>query len=369
MAVTLPAAGDVESQLRAYAVAVDREIAAALEEQVDDEWMRGAVGYQFGWADADFKPLTGDGARLGGKKLRPGLALLSYQGATFDGTGAADTAEMVAFAAALELLHNYSLVHDDIQDRDRSRRGRPTLWTICGEAQAINVGNCMHVLAFGCLDRLRDRGFGSPVVADVVAALARASITLTVGQKRDIAFETEPDVTTEMYLQMIDGKTAALTRCATYGGALLALGRDDDRVESYGRFGRLLGLGFQIRDDILGIWGDERETGKSSGSDIRRKKKSLPVLFAFGQAPPADRARLRDLYAQEGELSPEAVDEVRSVLEACGAQRFSQEQAEAHRREAREALTYGAGGGDALRTNPFVAALDRVADFVTGRAF
>ncbi len=363
MPATLPKVDGFEVRLHDYAAKVDREMAEVIEEQVDDEWMRGAIQYHLGWADTDFRPLDGARAGSGGKKLRPGLALFCYQGA---GDGALEDA--VPFAAALELLHNFSLVHDDVQDRDRLRRGRPTLWTICGEAQAINVGNCMHMLAFGSLDRLRERGVAGPQVAELVATLARTSIRVTVGQKRDIAFETQFDVTPEMYLEMIGGKTAALTRCATYGGALLGLGGPGPRLDAFSEYGWLLGLGFQIRDDILGIWGSEELTGKSAANDIRRRKKSLPIVFAFREAEPEARARLRDIYAASAELTPDEEAYVRLVLEDCHAETYAQDQAEQYRRRAATALSEAAGGEGGLDANPFLLDLRQLGEFVTARA-
>src|SRR5207253_501007 len=203
----------------------------------------------------------------------------------------------IAFATALELVHNYSLIHDDIQDRDLLRRGRPTVWSICGQAQAINVGNCLHAAGFAaCLGRGRTPGGNAPV-GDLVASLATASLEMTWGQRRDLMFETRDDVTVDMYLRMIEGKTAALIACATHGGALLAHNgpRTEQPVPAYAEFGRQLGMGFQIRDDILGIWGMDSQTGKPSGGDIRRRKKSLPVLLALEEASPGVRARLRGL--------------------------------------------------------------------------
>jgi geranylgeranyl diphosphate synthase type I len=366
----------IEGRLREYAAEVDREMAAVLDEQVDDDWMRGAISYHLGWADTDFRALPEGAARPIGKKLRPGLALLSYQGALAGRIGSDEAgaiAGAVPFAAALEMLHNYSLVHDDVQDADRMRRGRPTLWTLCGEAQAINVGNCMHMLAFGCLDRLRDGRAEAATVAELVASMARTSIRLTVGQKRDLAFEHETDVTPEMYLEMIGGKTAALTRCATFGGALLALGvpgpaGSEATLEAFADYGWQLGLGFQIRDDVLGIWGAESATGKASGGDIRRRKKSLPVLFAFQTASVEDRERLRELYARPDELTSDEEAYVRAVLDACQAEEFAQDRAESHRRQAMAAVTAAAGGEAELASNPFLLGLRDLADFATGRA-
>jgi geranylgeranyl diphosphate synthase type I len=326
--------------------------------------------------------------RAGGKKLRATLAVLAFRaaverGAAVGSNGSGDPAgergsergieQVVPFAAALELVHNWSLVHDDIEDGDRTRRGRPALWTICGEAQAINVGDCVFALAFRCLGRLRDQGVPEQLVSALMSEVARASVDLTVGQMRDLTYETTNDIDGDRYLAMVDGKTAALIRCATYGGALVGSG-DEAVAQGFGEFGRRLGLAFQMRDDVLGIWGADAETGKPTGSDIRRRKKSLPVVLAFealaaGRVPSDDGERLRRLYAQDQPIGSDDERYVREVLDRCGAQALAQEQAERHRAAAVAALAASASAeGCSLTSRPY-AALQALADFVTHRAY
>jgi geranylgeranyl diphosphate synthase type I len=360
----------VRDYLAASAARIDAEIAQVLEAEVEDPWLRGAITYHFGWADADFVPLPAAQRAAGGKRLRPALALLCYECARVNrgGAGAEDDIAL-AFATALELVHNYSLIHDDIQDRDLLRRGRPTVWSVYGQAQAINVGNCLHAAGFAaCLGRGRATG-GNVPVGDLIASLATASLEMTWGQRRDLMFETRDDVTVDMYLQMISGKTAALIACATYGGALLAYtdARAHQPLPAYAEFGSQLGMGFQIRDDILGIWGLESQTGKPRGSDIRRRKKSLPVVLALQEASPASRARLRELYATATDLTSEEESDVRSILEECQAQALAQRHADLRRRRALSALTEAAGCPEALRDNPFFGALDELTTFATTR--
>src|SRR5205807_9568872 len=327
------AATSLQDYLAACAARIDAEIARVLEAEVEDPWLRGAITYHFGWAGADFVPLPAAERAAGGKRLRPALALLCYECARVNRGGApAEDDIAIAFATALELVHNYSLIHDDIQDRDLLRRGRPTVWSICGKAQAINVGNCLHAAAFAaCLGRRRAPGDGA-VVGEVIAALATASMEMTGGQRQDLMFETRDDVTVDMYFQMIAGKTAALITCATYGGALLAYpgARAHPALPAYAEFGRELGMGFQIRDDILGIWGMESQTGKPSGGDIRRRKKSLPVILALQEASPGARTYLSALYARTADLTGDQESEVRSILEECRAQALAQRQADPH---------------------------------------
>jgi geranylgeranyl diphosphate synthase type I len=367
---------NVEQVLRQYAAEVEAEMATIVEDEVADTWMRQAIGYHLGWLDADFRPLNEEVGRSGGKKLRPALAILSYRAAALGPHGRAwladDLSRVLPFAAALELLHNYTLIHDDIQDDDRTRRGRPTLWTICGTAQAINVGNCLHAISLHCLERLANRGFDAADVARLSAALAHASVELAIGQRRDLAFENEQDVGPGVYLEMVAGKTAGLLRCASYGGALLAT--DGSRpgaaksLTAFGEFGMHLGLAFQIRDDVLGIWGAEEDTGKPSGSDIRRRKKSLPIIFALQAASEEAFEQLSALYSLGGELTTSEEACVRRILGSCAAAALAQSQAEEQRERALSALGWAAGNGETLRTNPFLANLAELADFVTHRS-
>jgi geranylgeranyl diphosphate synthase, type I len=352
---------------------IEREIAVAVEHDVDDAWMRGAIGYQFGWTDSDFAELASAERRSTGKRLRPMLAVLCYLAALdpskLEALAGVPPLGIVTFAAAVELLHNFSLIHDDIADRDRSRRGRPTLWTLCGEAQATNVGDCAHALAYAAVARLAEREIDDRLADRLVCTLARATVDMTVGQRRDMTYETTTEVDAQMYAQMIAGKTAALMACATYGGALLAIGDADPaagrRTAGYAEFGHELGLCFQVRDDILGIWGVEAETGKSTGSDIRRRKKSLPIVLALGAGTAGARARLAALYALEIELSADQEREVRDLLGACEANELSQRQADRHAERALAALADASAG---LDENHFLDILRSLAGSLTARS-
>jgi geranylgeranyl diphosphate synthase type I len=364
-------------QLGAYSERVDREMAEVVEREVGDAWLRSAVGYHLGWLDAQdgrFEPRTSPPA--GGKKLRATLAVLAYRAAAATATAApvpappADDLERIApLAAALELFHNWTLVHDDIEDGDRMRRGRPALWTVCGVAQAVNVGDAIHSLTGRCLARLGDRGVPGPQVAELMAEMSRTGVELTTGQARDLAFEATTDIDRHRYLEMVGGKTAALMRYATYGGAVLGSGD----ARAFGEFGRRLGLAFQIRDDVLGIWGTDAEAGKPTGSDIRRRKKSLPVVLAFERTAEPDRSRLEALYAQDAPLTSADEQFVRQALDRCGARELAQACARRHRDEALAALdratnaTVGAGGGRPA-ARPHLVALRALADFVTERS-
>lgn len=359
--------------LSRYAAAIDREIAAELEIDLA-EWMRGAISYHLGWLDADFKPIAGGNS---GKKLRPVMALLAYQGALESlrpGSGVqADLSPALPLAASLEMIHNYSLIHDDIEDDDRERRGRPTLWAIWGKPKAINVGDCLDMVAFRCLLRSLERGVEARRVVKLVATVAETSVKLTIGQDADMSFEENLAVTPEMYLNMIGGKTAALISCATYGGALVALDPDEPRqarqLTAYASFGEQIGLGFQIRDDILGIWGLAADTGKPSGSDIRRRKKSLPVIYALTNAAGRQQEQMLALYRSSDPVTPQQEEFVRMVLEDCGARDYTQQQADLYKQNALNALSHAAGGADELEQNEPLRQLKQLCTFLVERTY
>jgi geranylgeranyl diphosphate synthase type I len=351
-----------------HSAEVDAAMAEVIDEEVADAWLRDAIGYHLGWRDEQFQPHPGGAAPSGGKKLRATLAVLSYLATRAGaGPGSVDVGlrPVLPFAAAVELVHNWSLVHDDIEDGDRTRRGRPALWTICGEAHAINVGDCVYALALRSVERSRDEGSPPERVGELLSLLARTAVDLTVGQMRDITFETVVDIGVDQYLAMIEGKTGALLRCTTYGGALIGSG-DPAVAAGFGEFGRRLGLSFQIRDDILGIWGADSKTGKPTGADIRRRKKSLPIVLALEHADPTTRLRLERTYTKPGPLTPDDEAFVMEALEGCGAHDRAQHQARRHRGEALATLAPLSRSAPPS-ARPSLAALEALADFVTER--
>ncbi len=364
---------EITAVLSQYVTTIDRVIQAELSDGLD-EWMQGALEYHFGWRDADFRPLA-DGKT--GKRLRPVMALLAYRGALESvHPGAAVNASLepvLPLAAAVEMVHNYSLIHDDIEDEDRTRHGRTTLWAMWGKPKAINAGDCLDMLAFRSLLRSAERGVDAARLVKLVDALTRTSIRLTLGQQSDMSFEDDLAVTPEMYLKMIGGKSAALISCATYSGALVALGPgqpgNDRRLADYALFGEEIGLGFQIRDDILGIWGLSADTGKPSGSDIRRRKKSLPVIYALTNAPAAVRQKLLELYRSTAPVSPSQEQYIISALEECGARTYAQSQADLYKETALAALADAAGGGAALERNEPLHQLRDLCTFLVERNY
>jgi geranylgeranyl diphosphate synthase, type I len=255
-----------------------------------------------------------------GKRMRPLLGLLAYQSLTGDYRAA------LPGAAAVELGHNFSLVHDDIEDADRERRHRPTLWAIWGIPLAINAGDALFALSRLALYRLLEDGFSERRVLSLMRVYDETCLALCEGQFLDITFERRSDVTVEEYLEMIGKKTAALVGASVQAGAILATD-DEATVEAYRHFGYHLGLAFQMADDVKGSFWSSAESGKPEAGDIRKRKKTLPLVWALEHATEADQARLREVYApgQTGEapLSAEEVDEVLAILERAGAQEQS----------------------------------------------
>ncbi|WP_420628234.1 polyprenyl synthetase family protein [Candidatus Leptofilum sp.] len=243
----------------------------------------GMMHYHMGWRDEQLQPANVNA----GKQIRPVLCLLACQAA------GGSWQQAVPAAAAIELLHNFSLIHDDIEDASPTRRGRKTLWTIWGQEQAINAGDAMFALAHLALHRLVDRGVAAETAVHALRRFDETGVRLTQGQHADMDFETRDNVSVDDYLAMITGKTAVLLSLCAELGALIA-GQDAETVQNYAKFGLNLGLAFQVIDDILGIWGDESVIGKSASTDILTKKKTLPVLYGLSQ-----NSNLQQLYQQE----------------------------------------------------------------------
>jgi geranylgeranyl diphosphate synthase type I len=269
--------------------------------------------------------LDGSGAS-GGKRMRPLLGLLAYASI------AGDHQRALPGAAAVELGHNFSLVHDDIEDGDRERRHRPTLWSVHGIPQAINAGDTLFSLSRIALHRLTDLGFSDHKVLRLMRLYDETCLALCEGQYIDIATsESDELMSVDGYFDMIGRKTAALIAASIEAGALLATD-DDEVIARYRGFGWALGIAFQLNDDLLGIWGAEQATGKAP-SDVAHRKKTLPVIYAVEHAGPEDRERLLALYAQR-EPTDATVAEIVAILERVGARDYTRDQARRYRDEA-----------------------------------
>ncbi|MGZ6328367.1 MAG: polyprenyl synthetase family protein [Candidatus Limnocylindrales bacterium] len=263
---------------------------------------------------------------VSGKRMRPLLGLLAYQSLT----GTHERA--LPGAAAVELGHNFSLVHDDIEDGDVERRHRAALWTIWGVAQAINTGDALFALSRMALHRLTELGFSDAKVLALMRLYDETCLTLCEGQFIDLwTSEEEGRQSVELYFDMIGRKTAALIAASIQAGAMLATD-DAATIAAYRNFGWALGLAFQLNDDLLGIWGDEQTTGKEP-SDLAKRKRTLPVLYALEHASLEERARLRALLGLTVPASTD-VDAVRAILERSGARAYTRDQARRYRDEA-----------------------------------
>ncbi|CAM3299103.1 polyprenyl synthetase family protein [Kibdelosporangium persicum] len=300
--------------------------------------------YHHGWTDASGRPAE---AR-GGKLLRPALALLSAQAA------GATAADGVAAGVAIEFVHNFSLLHDDIMDGDRTRRGRATAWTLFGVPQAILAGDALLTAATTVLLDSRAAG-AAPAAKSLMAATQR----MISGQASDVRFERRGDVTLPECVRMARNKTGALLACACSLGASL-VGAPADLVQRLNDFGEHIGLAFQLIDDLLGIWGDPARTGKQAGADLRARKNSLPVVAAL-TAPGS--AELRSLYLRPDPLTEGEVHHVAGLVERLGGRDWAQDEA------ARQIAAAEKNLGAAAIPDDVRDELRELAGFVTGRRF
>jgi geranylgeranyl diphosphate synthase type I len=266
--------------------------------------------YHFGWTDADGRPVNDNG----GKAVRPALALLSAAAVHAD--------DMLALpgAVAVECVHNFSLLHDDLMDGDVERRHRPTVWSLWGASAAILVGDALLTLA---QQVLADSGLVTASAA--IDLLGAATQELIRGQFADLDFEQRRDVALGECIAMAEGKTGALLACSAAIGATLA-GADRSRVDALAAYGMHIGVAFQLVDDLLGIWGDPARTGKPVGSDLRARKKSLPVTYAANAGGPASE-ELASWLATEGPDSDAAVQRAAGLVETAGGRAWAAEEA------------------------------------------
>jgi geranylgeranyl diphosphate synthase, type I len=274
----------------------------ALRERVDrlPPEVGRVIAYHLGFTDAEGHPVDADG----GKAVRPALALLSAEAA-----GAPAEAGLPG-AIAVELVHNFSLLHDDVMDHDLERRHRPTAWALFGVGQAIVTGDALMIEAIAALLDVT-----VPHGVRAASSLTTATARMIAGQAQDLSFASRLDVTPDECLAMCADKTGALLSCASSIGAILA-GASQAVVDALAGFGLHLGLAFQAVDDLLGIWGRPGATGKPVAGDLREHKKTLPVVIAL-----ASSGRNRDRLAavlSNGSMTEEAVHEAMELVERCG---------------------------------------------------
>ena len=296
-----------------YRLAVMAELRSALAGRNGPPYS--LMRYHLGWEDENGRPIDENG----GKLLRPTLCLLCCEAV------GGEPERGLPAAASIELIHNFSLIHDDLEDRSEQRHGRETLWRRWGEAQAINTGDGMFALAHATLLRLTELGHPPERVLEATRMLDEATLRLCEGQHRDLLYEGERGISTADYMEMIEGKSAVLIAAACGIGALLG-GADDAAVRGLYEFGRRMGLAFQVRDDVLDIWGDSVITGKPAGDDLRAGKNSYPVVAGFERASAEQRKLLEELLAND---KPSDADVARGcrLLEKLGAREESERMA------------------------------------------
>jgi geranylgeranyl diphosphate synthase type I len=289
--------------------AIEEELRKSVTGQGEPELSQyySMLAYHLGWEG------EGAGPDARGKRIRPLLVLLACAAAGGDWQNA------LPAAASVELVHNFSLIHDDIQDNSPLRRGRDTVWRRWGIPQAINAGDAMFTLAHLALLRL-EKTTSPKITTSAANTLHRACLQLTKGQYLDLNFESQKHLAMNAYWEMVGGKTASLLGACTELGAIVA-DVPTERRNLFREFGFKLGLAFQAQDDILGIWGDAALTGKSNESDLIAGKKSLPVIYGLEQKGPFA-ARWT-----QGQIQSEEIDDLASQLEKEGARNFTQESA------------------------------------------
>ncbi|MEV6651415.1 family 2 encapsulin nanocompartment cargo protein polyprenyl transferase [Streptomyces sp. NPDC051219] len=322
-------------------IAVNPELRGTIETLPGS--IRRVAMYHFGWEHADGSPAAGQA----GKAIRPALVLAAAQAL------GGQSRQAVRAAAAVELAHNFTLLHDDVIDEDSMRRNRPTAWTVFGTPDAIIAGDAMLALALRLLAE-----DPHPSAPEASARLAACVIELCAGQQADCAFEERAEVSLDECITMAMAKTGALLGCACALGALYA-GAGREEVEAMDAFGREAGLAFQLIDDLIGIWGDPEHTGKPAGADLAARKKSLPVVAALTSGTPAA-AELAALYA--GPMATADIPRAAEAVDRAGGRDWAQihaadRMARAVHQLSRAVPDLGAAGG-----------LLALAEFVTRRS-
>lgn len=320
-----------------------REMVASLKEEPGYGLM---LRYAMGWTDENDEPYN----RPTGKRLRPILLLICNEAA------GGDWHQALPAAAAVELLHNFSLIHDDIQDNSFTRHNRPTVWKMWGMPNAINAGDTMLILAYEALAQLTDKGVSFETTQRIWRIFNQTNLELTRGQHLDMRFENLDDIAIDDYISMISGKSAALIAACAEIGSYIAT-NDQVIADKYAEFGKSIGIAFQIHDDILGIWGDPDVTGKSAATDIVSRKKSLPVLFGLSQD-----SELQEIYSKPS-LSEDDVERAVQILDELNTLDYVREQETHYYQKGIKSLNAANATGDAAQI------LEQFVDFLFQRTY
>lgn len=294
---------DFESYRESHSPRIEQEMYRLFSKLMPAEYpeQRNILAYHFGWDRPESAPIRK------GKKLRPLFLLLSAESVGGDWRSA------MPAAVAVEFIHNFSLIHDDIEDHDEFRHGREAVWKKWGSEKAINAGDALFSLAFACLGSSSvDEGRAR----ECVLILSNTCLRLTGGQSMDIAFEKDPQVRLDDYLLMIEGKTAALfSGCCKIGAVLGGGSRVQQKL--MGEIGLQIGMAFQMRDDWLGLWGSSRATGKMVGNDLLTGKRTLPILYAMEKS-----TKVRGLLSKS--VREKEIPELIQRIADCGAKEYTQ---------------------------------------------
>jgi geranylgeranyl diphosphate synthase type I len=314
--ITTISTGTIQAAMRAAFPHAERSIAEfyAMQE------------YHLGWRDASLRPTES----TPGKLLRPQIVLLACRAVGGDITRA------LSLAASIQLVHDFTLIHDDIEDQSETRRGRTTVWKRWGLAHGVNSGDGMFTISHLTLHRLTDVGVPAPTVLELLKCFDQAILTICEGQYLDLSFEGKLMISEDDYLSMIGRKTAALFAAASGMGGIVG-GADPESIQALFAFGTNLGLAFQIQDDILGIWGSALVTGKIAAADLYRRKVSLPIIHALRNSD--QRADLAGIYRQE-QVSDADAFRALAILNAAGSREYAEAQASAYHAAAVQALEH-----------------------------
>lgn len=334
---------DLTSAFEMLRPQVEQELKDVVFASLPDEYalLRGMLSYHLGWEG------EGSGRQAQGKRLRPVLLLLCTMAVGGEWESA------LPAAAGVELLHNFSLIHDDVQDQGEMRHGRPAVWVKWGVPQAINAGDLMFSISNLAVLRLR-RAYPAETVLRAQELFQHTCVQLTQGQFLDMWHETQTVLPLDAYWSMVAGKTAALLACCTETGSLLG-GAKEAQQKAFREFGHWLGMAFQVQDDLLGIWGEAEKIGKSTSSDLFTRKKTLPVLYGLSKNQGFARRW------QAGDFKEEDIPELARLLEEDGAQEYVQTISIKLTRKALTALS------DAVQDHPAGNALRQLAGQLLSR--